>query len=179
MTVLDDRAEALADQLHNASVAATQLADARDQAQAGPSAMGQVAPRDSGAPEPMPQQLHPRMAADTTTSERCYCHAARELRQAMRLITEGREEILADVHLTLLRIVYQEFRFTVELRQTGQRRWVAARRNIAAGLYAVVTDDLDELLAVLGPADLSRQPCTEMQSIRGAAEKSGYRSEEW
>lgn len=31
MTVLDDRAEALADQLHNAAQATAELADARDQ----------------------------------------------------------------------------------------------------------------------------------------------------
>jgi hypothetical protein len=30
----------------------------------------------------------------------------------MRLITERHEEILADVHLTMLRIAYREFRFT-------------------------------------------------------------------
>jgi len=76
----------------------------------------------------------------------------------MRFITECREEILADLHLTLLRIVYREFRFSVEVRQTGRRHWVAVRRNIAAGLYAVVTDDLNELLAVLGVADFSCKP---------------------
>lgn len=71
----------------------------------------------------------------------------------MRHDSECREEVLADLHLALLRVVYLEFRFSVEVRQPGRYRWVAVRRNIAAGLYAVVTDDLDELLAVLGPAD--------------------------
>jgi hypothetical protein len=76
----------------------------------------------------------------------------------MRLITERREEILADFHLTLLRIAHPEFRFTAELRPPGRYHWVAVRRNLAAGLHTVVTGDLDELLAVLGPPDLSGQP---------------------
>lgn len=95
----------------------------------------------------------------------------------MRHDSECREEVLADLHLALLRVVYLEFRFSVEVRQPGRYRWVAVRRNIAAGLYAVVTDDLDELLAVLGPADFSYQPVPGMQLARSAAEKSGTRSE--
>lgn len=76
----------------------------------------------------------------------------------MRLVTECREEILADLHLALLRIAHPEFRFTAELRPPGRYHWVAVRRTLAAGLHTVVTDDLDELLAVLGPTDLPGQP---------------------
>lgn len=38
----------------------------------------------------------------------------------MRLLSERNEDILADVHLTLLRIVYPGFRFTLERRRTGR-----------------------------------------------------------
>lgn len=76
----------------------------------------------------------------------------------MRLITERREEILADFHLTMLRIAHPEFRFTAELRPADRLRWVAVRRNLTAGLHTVVTSDLDELLAVIGPPDLSCKP---------------------
>lgn len=76
----------------------------------------------------------------------------------MKLIDERPEDILADMHLALLRIVYPGYRFTTDLRRTGRRYWTAVRRNLVAGLHAVVTDDLDELLAVLGPPDLSYKP---------------------
>ena len=76
----------------------------------------------------------------------------------MKLITEGREEILADFHLTMLRIAYPEFRFITEPHPPARPRWVAVRRNLAAGLHTVVTSDLDELLSVIDPPDLSRKP---------------------
>jgi hypothetical protein len=84
--------------------------------------------------------------------------SARKLRQAMRLITERHEEILADFHLTMLRIAHPEFRFTTEPHPPGRPRWVAVRRNLAAGLHTVVTGDLDELIAVIGPPDLPGKP---------------------
>lgn len=80
------------------------------------------------------------------------------MNQATNLLTERREDILAGIHLALLRIVYQDYRFTADLRRADQYHWTAVRRNLAPGLHAVMTDDLDELLAVLGPPDLSYKP---------------------
>jgi hypothetical protein len=73
VTVLDDRAEALAGQLHNASVAAAQLADARDQAQAEPNSAGylmggQFAARDFDAEEPAAEHRRTGAATDARTS---------------------------------------------------------------------------------------------------------------
>lgn len=76
----------------------------------------------------------------------------------MKLIAERAGDILVDFHLTMLSIAYPRFRFTAESRPAGRHRWVAGRRNLAAGLHTVVTGDLDELLAALGPADPSREP---------------------
>lgn len=79
----------------------------------------------------------------------------------MRLLSERNEDILADVHLTLLRIAYPGFRFTLERRRTGRLCWVAVRRDIlTAGVHTIVTGSLDELLAALGPPDLSYQAAT-------------------
>lgn len=74
MTVLDDRAEALADQLRSASLAAAQLADARDQAQAEPGAVANpaatlFAARDFNADEAAAEQRRPGTATDTRTSQ--------------------------------------------------------------------------------------------------------------
>lgn len=52
MTALDDRADALADHLHSASVAAAQIADARDEARTGAPAAGQPAPDGCDAHAP-------------------------------------------------------------------------------------------------------------------------------
>lgn len=76
----------------------------------------------------------------------------------MRVITERDGEILADFHLTMLRVAHPEFRFTAEPRPPGGLRWVAVRRNLAAGLHTVVTGDLGELLAVIGQPDLPGRP---------------------
>jgi hypothetical protein len=76
----------------------------------------------------------------------------------MRLLSERSEDILADVHLTLLRIAYPGFRFTMHRRRHGRLRWVAVRRDIlTAGVHTIVTGSLDELLAALHPPDLSYQ----------------------
>lgn len=76
----------------------------------------------------------------------------------MKLIAERPQDILADVHLTLLRIAYPDYRFTTSPHRHGEHHWTAVRRNLAPGLHAVITADLDELLAVLGPPDLSYKP---------------------
>jgi hypothetical protein len=70
VTAIDDRADTLADHLHNASMAAAQLADARDQTQAqAPSgehlAAGQCTAADSDAHSPAAQS---RQAAIATTA---------------------------------------------------------------------------------------------------------------
>jgi hypothetical protein len=79
----------------------------------------------------------------------------------MRLLGERSEDIMADVHLTLLRIAYPAFRFTVHRRRDGRPRWVAVRRDILTfGMHTIVTGSLDELLAALDPPDLSYQAAT-------------------
>lgn len=59
MTALDDRAEALADRLHDAAMAATQLADARDEAAQQESCAGQL---ESGVTFPRRKEVGQRWA---------------------------------------------------------------------------------------------------------------------
>lgn len=97
----------------------------------------------------------------------------------MRLLTERSEDTLADVHLTLLRIVYPGFRFALERRRAGRLCWIAVRRDIlTAGLHTIVTDNLDELLAALGPPDPSheaefRQPAEVVALYQGITARPG------
>jgi hypothetical protein len=53
----------------------------------------------------------------------------------------------------LLSIAFPEFRFDYQPRAPWAPRWVAVRKDIRTpGVHTVVTDDLDELLALLGKA---------------------------
>lgn len=55
------------------------------------------------------------------------------------------------LNLVLLRIAYPAFRFSHFMRHP-QLRWVAVRKDSAgSGLHTIVTPDLDELQAALGP----------------------------
>jgi hypothetical protein len=69
MTALDDRAEALADHLHSASVAAAQLADARDEARTGAPAAGQCTPDGCDAHGPATPGHPTSTAAGARTGE--------------------------------------------------------------------------------------------------------------
>jgi hypothetical protein len=51
MTVLDDRADAIADQLRNASIVTARIADARDEARPEPPGIAQGRKREHGMPE--------------------------------------------------------------------------------------------------------------------------------
>lgn len=96
----------------------------------------------------------------------------------MKLMTERPEDTVADIHLTLLRVVYPGFRFSLEFRRNGRLRWVAVRRDIlVAGLHTVMTDDLDELLAALGAPDLSRKPaaCDLAEVVALCSRRTGTR----
>lgn len=58
-----------------------------------------------------------------------------------------------DMHHALLSIAFPEFRFGYQPRASWPPRWVAVRKDIRMpGVHTVVTDDLDELLVLLGKA---------------------------
>jgi len=65
----------------------------------------------------------------------------------MMLMTERGEDILADLHLTLLSIGRPDYRFSAVLDADNRRHWLAMDR---ADSKTIVVGCLDEMLAKLG-----------------------------
>ena len=82
----------------------------------------------------------------------------------MILMTERDEEILADLHLTLLRIACPEFEFTVVLHPASRYHWLAMRKSDS---HIIIAPGPAELLAMLGTPNLPPDPmaCAEAASF--------------
>ena len=69
-----------------------------------------------------------------------------------RITTHQNLDAGQQLNLVLLRIAYPAFRFSHFMRG-AQLRWVAVRKDSTyGGVHTIVTPDLDELQAALGPS---------------------------